>query len=90
MKVLNIGLEAVFLSPAVYGVAGGTSAGTNVGHAGAGGGTVAAGVAAAVAANAVADARVSANEVEEGFVSDTSKKTYHEKLVLFAFYLLEN
>ena len=90
MKVLNIALQAVFLSPEVYGVAGGTSAGTNVGHAGAGGGTVAAGVAAAVAANAAADARVSANEVEKGFVSDNSKKTYHEKLVLFAFYLLEN
>ena len=38
----------------------------------------------------VADARVSAEEVERGFVSDGSKKTYHEKLAQFTFYLLDN
>ena len=38
----------------------------------------------------VADARVSAEEVERGFVSDGSKKTYHEKLAQFTFYLALN
>ena len=38
----------------------------------------------------VADARVSAEEVERGFVLNGSKKTYHKKLVQFTFYLLDN
>ena len=38
----------------------------------------------------VADARVSAEEVERGFVSNGSKKTYHKKLAQFTFYLLDN
>ena len=38
---------------------------------------------------AAVDARVSAEEVERGFVSDRSKKTYHEKLAQFTFHLLD-
>ena len=38
----------------------------------------------------VADARVSAEEVERGIVSNPSKKTYHKKLARFTFYLLDN
>lgn len=83
MKVLNIALQqALYLSPSVSDNAGaGTNVGTNVGT------TAASPVATAPS---TADARVSAEEVEKGFVADSTKRTYHEKLSLFVFYLIDN
>ncbi len=46
--------------------------------------------AASTALSGTADARVSAEDVEKGFVSEASKRTYHEKLTLFVQYLLDN
>ena len=77
MKFLNIALQSLYLTSTIVGAfAGGTSAGTNVGAAG-------------MASNAAVDARVSAKDVEKGFISASSKRTYHEKLVAFSFFLLD-
>ena len=82
MKVLNIALQSLYLSRSVIeAVAGGTNAGAT---------SVAANAVAATATRAAVDARVSAKDVEKGFISASSKRTYHEKLVGFCFFLLDN
>ena len=83
MRVSSIALQAVILAASVVGsFAASSSRGTGTGSAGL---AIAAAAAAAVLGVA-ADARVSRENVETGFVSDGSKHTYHEKLVLFTRY----
>lgn len=66
MKVLDIALRSLILhSFVIHNVGAGTTAGTN---------------ATVTGAATVADARVSLDQFERGFVSDGSKRTYHEKL----------
>ena len=98
MKVLHIALRSLTLHSSVtHNVGANTNAGTNVGVTVADVRVSAEEVERGASTNAgtnvgatVADARVSAEEVERGFVSDGSKKTYHEKLAQFTFYLLDN
>lgn len=75
MKVLNIALRSLILhSSIIHNVGAGTTAGIN---------------ATVTGAATVADARVTLDQVERGFVSDGSKRTYHEKLAQFTFHLLD-
>ncbi|KAL7485379.1 hypothetical protein ACHAW6_010968 [Cyclotella cf. meneghiniana] len=85
------GVTSMFTSPVDSAGVGGctkNTAGTNGRAAFAAATAIAA--AATTALSFTAHARVSAEDVKKGFVSDASKRTYHEKLFLFAHYLLDH
>ena len=85
------GVTSMFTSPVDSAGVGGctkNTAGTNGRAAFAAATAIAA--AATTALSFTADARVSAEDVKKGFVSDASKRTYHEKLFLFVHYLLDH
>ncbi len=52
--------------------------------------TTAATAAVSVSMATTCDGRKSVKDIENGFVLDGSKQTYHEKLILFTCYLLDN
>ena len=88
MRVLSTALKTLILaSSVVVTVAQDNDIGTPMGALA---GAVAATAVGAAASAFAADARVSAEGVEKGFVSDGSKSTYHKKFVIFSCLLLEN
>lgn len=88
MRILSTALKTLILaSSVVVTVAQDNDIGTPMGALA---GAIAVTAVGAAASAFAADARVSAEGVEKGFVSDGSKRTYHEKLVLFSRFLLEN